>query len=79
MKGANNPFNEVATYQEKPLVAGYTADELQKLIGKTTAIVVKPVGKGAVIGFVDNIHFRGYWDGTNKLMANSIYMAPLID
>lgn len=79
MNASNDPFNEVATYQEKPLVAGYTADELQKLIGKTTAIVVKPVGKGMVIGFVDNIHFRGYWDGTNKLMANSIYMAPLIN
>jgi hypothetical protein len=79
MKASNNPFNEVATYQEKPLVAGYTADELQKLIGKTTAIVAKPLGNGVVIGFVDNIHFRGYWDGTSKLMANSLYMSPLIE
>ncbi|WP_412971623.1 M14 metallopeptidase family protein [Glaciecola sp. MF2-115] len=72
-------FNEVATYQEKPLVAGYTADELQKLIGNTTAIVVKPIGQGLVIGFVDNIHFRGYWDGTSKLMANGLYMSPLMN
>ncbi|MFT6330985.1 MAG: hypothetical protein ACJAYN_002933 [Bermanella sp.] len=79
MKASNNPFNEVATYQEKSLVAGYTADELQKLIGKTTAIVAKPLGNGVVIGFVDNIHFRGYWDGTSKLMANSLYMSPLIE
>lgn len=78
VKKADNPFNEVATYQEKPLVAGYTADELQKLIGSTTAIVAKPEGKGVVIAFVDNIHFRGYWDGTSKLMANSLYMSPLI-
>jgi hypothetical protein len=76
---ADNSVNEVATYQNKPLVAGYTADELQKLIGNTTAIVVKPIGSGVVIGFVDNIHFRGYWDGTSKLMANSLYMSPLID
>ena len=79
VKTSDNPFNEVATYQASPLVAGYTADELQKLIGKTTAIVAKPVGKGVVIGFVDNIHFRGYWDGTSKLMANGLYMSPLID
>lgn len=79
MKTSNEPFNEVATYLEKPLVAGYTADELQKLIGKTTAIVAKPLGNGVVIGFVDNIHFRGYWDGTSKLMANSLYMSPLIE
>ena len=79
VKAADDTFNEVATYQEKPLVAGYTADELQKLISKTTAIVVKPVGQGVVIGFVDNIHFRGYWDGTSKLMANSLYMSPLMN
>jgi hypothetical protein len=79
IKKADNSFNEVATYQNKPLVAGYTADELQKLIGNTTAIVAKPVGEGVVIGFVDNIHFRGYWDGTSKLMANSLYMSPLIN
>jgi len=78
MKPSIDTFTEVATYQAKPLVAGYTADELQKLIGKTTAIVAKPIGKGVVIGFVDNIHFRGYWDGTSKLMANSLYMSPLI-
>lgn len=79
VKASQNPFNEVATYQNKPLVAGYTADELQALIGNTTAIVAKPVGNGVVIGFVDNIHFRGYWDGTSKLMANGLYMSPLIN
>jgi hypothetical protein len=75
----DNPFDEVATYLKAPLVAGYTADELQKMIGSTPAIIVKRTGRGAVISFVDNIHFRGYWDGTNKLMANSIFMAPLIN
>ncbi|WP_229333623.1 M14 family zinc carboxypeptidase [Glaciecola sp. MH2013] len=79
VKQSDNPFNEVATYLKEPLVAGYTADELQTMISQTSAIVVKPIGRGAVIGFVDNIHFRGYWDGTNKLMSNSLYMSPLIN
>jgi hypothetical protein len=79
VKSSDESFNEVATYQQKPLVAGYTADELQSLIGNTSAIVVKPIGRGVVIGFVDNIHFRGYWDGTSKLMANGLYMSPLMN
>ena len=79
MKQSDNVFNEVATYTDKPLVAGYTADELQSMISETSAIVVKPIGRGVVIGFVDNIHFRGYWDGTNKLMSNSLFMSPLIN
>jgi len=78
LKTSGNPFENIAIYKPKPLVAGYTADELQALIGNTTAVVVKKQGQGVVIGFVDNIHFRGYWDGTNKLMANSIFMSPLL-
>lgn len=51
---------------------------MQKLISNTAAIVVNPQGKGRVIAFVDNVHFRGYWDGTNKLTANALYLSPLM-
>ncbi|WP_371194317.1 M14 family metallopeptidase [Glaciecola sp. SC05] len=78
LKTADDPFVEIANYVEKPLTAGYASDEMESLVSKTAAVVVKPMSEGAVIGFVDNIHFRGYWDGTNKLMANAIYMSPLL-
>lgn len=78
LKTSNDPFENIAIYKEKPLIAGYTADELQALIGNTSAVVVKKRGQGAVIGFVDNLNFRGYWDGTNKLMSNSIFMSSLL-
>jgi hypothetical protein len=78
LKTADDPFVEIANYIEKPLAAGYASDEMESLVSKTAAIVVKPLSDGVVIGFVDNIHFRGYWDGTNKLMANAIYMSPLL-
>lgn len=74
----DNPFEEVAIYTEKPLIAGYSADEMQELIRNTAAIVAVKKQKGAVIGFVDNVHFRGYWDGTNKLTANAIFMTSLL-
>jgi hypothetical protein len=51
---------------------------MNDLVANTAAIVVNPVGRGNVIAFVDNIHFRGYWDGTNKLMSNAIYLSPLM-
>jgi hypothetical protein len=78
LKTSDNPFEEIANYVEKPLVAGYASDEMESLVSNTAAVVVKTLADGAVIGFVDNIHFRGYWDGTNKLMANAIYMSPLL-
>jgi hypothetical protein len=74
----DNPFEDIATYSANPLMAGYSADEMQELIRNTAAIVAVKKGSGIVIGFVDNVHFRGYWDGTNKLTANALYLSGLM-
>ncbi|WP_343857707.1 M14 metallopeptidase family protein [Aliiglaciecola litoralis] len=73
------PFITVAQYTEKPLMAGYTSDELEDLIADSAAIVAHRLGKGRVIGFVNNPNFRGYWYGTSRLMSNAIFMAGFID
>ena len=78
LEKTDNVFEDIAMYTQAPLIAGYSADEMQKLISNTVAIVVNPQGKGRVIGFVDNVHFRGFWDGTNKLTANALYLSPLM-
>ena len=74
----SKPFIEVGKYTQSPLLGGYTAPELQTLIAGSSAIVAHPYGKGTVIGLTDNVNFRGYWRGTEKLMANAVFMAPLI-
>lgn len=73
------PFITVAKYVEKPLMAGYTSDELQDLISDSAAIVAHRFGKGKVIGFVNNPNFRGVWYGTSRLFSNAIYMSDFID
>lgn len=78
LQRAKDVFNDVATYTNSPLLGGYASDEMQKLIADTTAVGIKPVEKGLVISFVDNIHHRGYWDGTNKLTSNALFMHPLM-
>ncbi len=78
LEASENPFEDIALYTKDPLMAGYSADEMQQLISNTAAIVVNPIGRGKVIGFVDNVHFRGYWEGTNKLTANAIYLSNLM-
>jgi len=41
-------------------------------------VVAHRVGDGQVIGFVDNLNFRGYWYGSSKVFANAIYLTDLI-
>ncbi|MCW8093320.1 M14 family metallopeptidase [Alteromonas sp. ASW11-130] len=79
VKSDNSPFTTIARYNQEPLLAGYTAPELVKMVAATTAVISQPLGEGAVIAFTDNIHFRGYWYGTNKLMSNAIYQSAHIN
>lgn len=79
MRKPNKPFINVATYTTTPLLAGYTATELQHLIGQSAAVVSHNVGKGKVIAFANNINFRGVWYGTSRLMSNAIFMSGFIN
>ena len=79
MRQPDKPFISVASYVESPLMAGYSADELQQLIGGSAAIVSHNFGKGKVIGFATNVNFRGVWYGTSRLMSNAIFMAGFIN
>ena len=72
------PFVTVATYSAKPLLAGYTAEELQQLIAKSAAIVAHNVGQGKIIAFNTNVNFRGVWQGTSRLMDNALFMSAFI-
>ena len=79
MRQPEKPFIAVASYVKSPLMAGYSADELQQLIGGSAAIVSHNFGKGKVIGFATNVNFRGVWYGTSRLMSNAIFMAGFIN
>jgi hypothetical protein len=79
MRLPDKPFITVASYVKSPLMAGYSADELQQLIGGSAAIVSHNFGKGKVVGFATNINFRGVWYGTSRLMSNAIFMAGFIN
>lgn len=79
LRAADKPYFEVAKYTTEPLLAGYTDANVESIIADTTAIVAHRVGQGRVIGFTDNMNHRGYWRGTEKLMANAIFMAPFIN
>ncbi|WP_100642437.1 M14 metallopeptidase family protein [Alteromonas facilis] len=79
IKAANAPFTVPFSYTEQPLASGYADTKLAELIAQTPAAVAHRVGQGRVIGFADNLNFRGYWYGTSKVFANAIYMAELIN
>ncbi|MBU2978363.1 M14 family zinc carboxypeptidase [Alteromonas sp. C1M14] len=75
VRAEHSPFYQPGYYSDSPLIAGFSAPVLQDMIADSAAVLVRPKGKGVVIGFVDNTLFRGYWYGTGKLMGNAIYQS----
>jgi hypothetical protein len=73
------PFVAVATYTAAPLMSGYTDQNLVNRLANNAAIVAHNVGRGRVIATSDNLTFRGYWHGSAKLLANSLFFAKLFN
>lgn len=79
MPAPADPYTLVAAYTEEPRLAGYVSDDnLAKLAG-TSAVVAQRVGGGALVKMIDTQSFRGFWYGTDRLMLNSIFFAPILN
>ncbi len=75
MEQFNHPFVTIAKYSEKPLMSGYSDQNLVNRLAHNAAIVAHNLGKGRVIASTDVLAFRGYWLGSAKLLANSLFFA----
>lgn len=74
--------NDIATpskYTNDALLSGYVSERNLETVNNSASILVGGVGKGRVIGFVDNTNFRAFWYGTNKLFANALFFGQTIN
>ncbi len=63
----------VLNYTNKPRKSGYVSKGNEKLIANSPCLVRQQHYNGAVIGFVDNPVFRGYWFAGEKLLMNAVF------
>lgn len=75
MDVGQQPFITLAKYKAAPLLSGYTDKNLVHRLAHNAAIVAHNYGKGRVIASSDVLAFRGYWLGSAKLLANSLFFA----
>jgi len=75
MDTGQQPFITLAKYTATPLLSGYTDKNLVNRLAHHAAIVAHNYGKGRVIASTDVLAFRGYWLGSAKLLANSLFFA----
>ncbi|GGZ34721.1 peptidase M14 [Echinicola pacifica] len=75
---SKNPYANPLVYTDSPLASGYVYPFNLEQMKNTAMIRVSAVGRGKVIGFVDDPNFRAFWFGTNKLFFNSIFFGQTI-
>ncbi len=75
MKKTSKPFVKVANYTPTPLLSGYSDENLTNTIADTPVIIAHNLAKGRIIASVDDLVFRGYWYGTAKILANSLFFS----
>jgi hypothetical protein len=68
--------NIVTLVKENPLVSGVAWPESIERLKGSVYLVREPYGKGQVITFADDPHFRLFWRGTLPLFMNAVLYSP---
>jgi hypothetical protein len=78
MEPSSNPYANPLRFTERPLLSGYISRENYAQMPGASIVGVTSAGSGRVIGFTENVAFRAFWFGTNRLLMNSIFFGPII-
>ena len=76
---SDNLYAQPIIYTEQPLLSGYAPDESVEKLAESAAVRVFRNGRGRIICFADNTHFRAYFRGTERLFINAVFFGHLID
>lgn len=72
-KPIGGAYNTPGRYSSAPRLSGYLHAENAAKMPGAAAVFSTRMGRGKIIGLVDNPVFRGYFWGTNKLLANALF------
>ena len=65
-------------FSEDPYLSGFvSAGNLERIKG-APVVSVQPVGRGKLVTFHENMTFRGFWLGTNKIFMNSVFFGKIV-
>ncbi|MDP4664861.1 MAG: M14 family metallopeptidase [Flavobacteriaceae bacterium] len=73
MEADKDSYNNPVQYTDSPLLSGYISTTNLDSLKGTSAVKIQRLGRGRIVGIVNNTAFRAFWFGTNKLLLNSIF------
>ncbi|NOT74738.1 MAG: zinc carboxypeptidase [Cyclobacteriaceae bacterium] len=78
MEKAKGAYANPLTYGSASLLTGYISKVNYAKMKNTSGIGVTAMGRGHVIGFTEDLAFRAFWFGTNKMLMNAVYYGSFL-
>jgi hypothetical protein len=66
----------VRLQRDSPLLSGFTWPEAEERLRGAAYAIDEPLGRGHVIVLAEDVLFRNFWRGTEKLFTNAVLLAP---
>jgi hypothetical protein len=79
MEKTKNAYGNPMVFTTSPLLSGYISKANYARVKESSLVGVTASGQGRVIGFTENLCFRAFWLGTNKMLMNAIFYGALIN
>lgn len=79
MEKANGAYGNPLVFGTAPLLSGYISKPNYSKLKNSAIAGVSILGSGRIIGFTDNLCFRAFWLGTNKMVMNAVFYGQHID
>jgi hypothetical protein len=73
MEKSKNQFGNPAVFTANPLLSGYISKPNLEKLKNASMVGSSSLGQGRVIGFTENLTFRAFWYGSNKMLMNAIF------
>lgn len=78
MQPSKNGFANPAIYTQSPVLAGYISEENLELLKGSSAVGISRLGRGRIVAFTNDLNFRAFWRGTNRIFLNAVFLSPVI-
>ncbi len=79
LEPSENAYATVVAYHAEPLLSGFIGEDRLDEVKGQPAVIAERHGAGLIVRIANNPSFRGYWWGTQRLLANALFFSQLVD
>ena len=66
----------ITVAQDNTRISGHLWEENSERLPDSVFLYEERVGSGRIISFAEDVNFRGYWRGVNRLFLNAVIIGP---